>query len=130
VTSVPSGTPRVACTASQVADSLAVRRGDPGCGLDERAEGQPGWHRLRRRHRLYLSEPLLAWLPSQLRAGIPAPDMTRLSEMTIVITMAHAIDDTEEGRWLAGDTIGHARTGSGNEVDLAPSTSDPPVRTR
>jgi hypothetical protein len=45
--------------------------------------------------RLYLTDPLLARLPSRLRAGLPAPDMTR----------------------------GHhrfARTQSGNEVDLAP----------
>jgi uncharacterized protein len=70
--------------------------------------------------KLYLTDPLLAWLPSRLRAGLPTPDMTRLTEMTIGVTLARAIDDLEEGRWLGGDTIGYARTLSGNEVDLAP----------
>ncbi len=70
--------------------------------------------------KVYLADPLLAWLPGAMRAGLPAPDMTRLTEMVLGVTLAHAIDDLEEGRWLAGDTIGYARTGSGNEVDLCP----------
>lgn len=70
--------------------------------------------------KLYLTDPVLAWLPSRLRAGLPAPDMTRLTEATIGVSLARAIDDLEEGRWLSGDTIGYARTQSGNEIDLAP----------
>ena len=70
--------------------------------------------------KLYLTDPLLAWLPSRLRAGRPTPDMTHLTETTIGVTLARAIDDLEEGRWISGDTIGYARTTSGNEVDLAP----------
>jgi hypothetical protein len=70
--------------------------------------------------KLYLTDPLLAWLPSRLRAGLPTPDMTRLTETTIGVSLARAIDDLEEGRWLGGDTIGYARTQSGNEIDLAP----------
>jgi uncharacterized protein len=30
------------------------------------------------------------------------------------------IDGLEPGRWISGDTIGYARTTSGNEVDLLP----------
>jgi predicted AAA+ superfamily ATPase len=70
--------------------------------------------------KLYLTDPLLAWLPSRLRAGLPAPDMTRLTEGALAVALARAVDDREEGRWLSGDTIGFARTQSGNEVDLAP----------
>jgi hypothetical protein len=32
--------------------------------------------------------------------------MTRLTETTIAVSLARAIDDLEEGRWLSGDTIG------------------------
>jgi hypothetical protein len=70
--------------------------------------------------KLYLTDPLLAWLPSRLRAGLPAPDMTRLTEGALAVALARAVDDREEGRWLSGDTVGFARTQSGNEVDLAP----------
>jgi predicted AAA+ superfamily ATPase len=70
--------------------------------------------------KLYLTDPVLAWLPSRLRAGLATPDMTRLTETTIGVSLARAIDGLEEGRWLSGDTIGYARTQSGNEIDLAP----------
>jgi uncharacterized protein len=70
--------------------------------------------------KLYLTDPLLTWIPSRLRAGLPGPDMTTLTEMTIAVTLARAIDNLEEGRWISGDTIGYARTASGNEIDLAP----------
>lgn len=70
--------------------------------------------------KLYLTDPLLTSLPSRLRSGMPAPDMTRLTEMTIGISMARAIDDIEEGRWVSGDTIGYARTLADREIDLAP----------
>jgi len=68
----------------------------------------------------YLIDPLLAWLPSVLRAGALQPDMTRLSEMVLGVTLARAIEGSQEGRWIDGNTIGFARTGTGNEVDLAP----------
>lgn len=70
--------------------------------------------------KLYLADPVLAWLPSRLRAGLATPDMTRLTEMTLAVSLARAIDGIEEGRWLSGDTISYARTQSGNEIDLAP----------
>lgn len=70
--------------------------------------------------KLYPTDPLLAWLPHRLRAGLAGPDMTVLSEMAIGVALARAIDTLDAGRWVAGDTIGYTRTGSGNEIDLAP----------
>jgi predicted AAA+ superfamily ATPase len=72
--------------------------------------------------KLYLTDPLLATLPSRLRTGLPGPDMTRLTEMTIGVALARAIDDLEEGRWVTGDTIGYVRTSGDHEVDLGPVT--------
>jgi predicted AAA+ superfamily ATPase len=70
--------------------------------------------------KVYLTDPLLAWLPSHLRAGIATPDMTVLNEMALGVSLARAIDDLDEGRWVSGDTIGYTRSGSGNEIDFAP----------
>lgn len=70
--------------------------------------------------KLYLIDPLLSWLPSRLRAGLALPDMTALTEQALGVALARAIDDTNEGRLVAGDTIGYIRTTSGNEIDLAP----------
>ncbi|MDA8149231.1 MAG: hypothetical protein M0Z93_10730, partial [Actinomycetota bacterium] len=36
------------------------------------------------------------------------------------VALARRIDLLDEGRWVAGDTIGYTRTGSGNEIDLVP----------
>ena len=72
------------------------------------------------RPEVYLTDPLLGWLPHFLCPGLPSPDMTRLTEMTVGVTLAHVHDDLDDGRWLAGDTVGYARTDSGNEVDLCP----------
>jgi uncharacterized protein len=70
--------------------------------------------------KVYLTDPLLAWLPSRLHAGLPSPDMTRLTEMALGVALASTMEELEEGRWLAGETIGYALTTSGKEVDLAP----------
>ncbi len=79
--------------------------------------------------KIYLTDPILAWLPSRLRAGLAEPDFTQLTEMIVGVAMARAIDQLDEGRWVAADTIGYARTASGNEVDLAtvivPSNAGP-----
>jgi predicted AAA+ superfamily ATPase len=72
--------------------------------------------------KLYLTDPLLASLPSRLRTGLPRPDMTRLTEMTIGVALARTIDDLEEGRWVTGDTIGYVRTSGEHQVDLGPVT--------
>jgi uncharacterized protein len=46
--------------------------------------------------------------------------MTTLTEAAVALHLARAIDAIDEGRLVASDTIGYARTGSGNEVDLLP----------
>ena len=70
--------------------------------------------------KLYLADPILAWIPFLLRAGTDAPDFTRLAEQAIGVGLARVIDDLEPGRWIAGETIGYGRTSTGNEVDLTP----------
>ena len=70
--------------------------------------------------KLYLTDPLLAWIPSRLRAGLPEPDMTRLTEAAIGVALARAIDQLQPRRWVNGDTIGYLRTASDGEIDLAP----------
>jgi uncharacterized protein len=51
--------------------------------------------------------------------------MTRLTETTIGVALARAIDDLKEGRWVTGDTIGYARASGDREVDLGPVTVPP-----
>lgn len=68
----------------------------------------------------YFTDPIFAWLPNLLRAGADQPNMTRLTEMTLGVTLARALEAREEGRWNDNNTIGFTRTGAGNEIDLAP----------
>lgn len=70
--------------------------------------------------KFYLTDPLLAWLGLRLRSGMPDPDMTQLSENAVCVALARAIDHADPGRWTADDSIGYAKTGSNNEIDLAP----------
>jgi predicted AAA+ superfamily ATPase len=70
--------------------------------------------------KVYLSDPVLSWLPSRLRSGLPEPSLTTLTEMAMGVTQALAIDEQQENRMLVSDTIGYLRTTSGQEVDLAP----------
>ena len=51
---------------------------------------------------------------------MPEPDGSRLTEAALATALARALDDNEPGRWVAGDTIGYLRTGSGKEIDFAP----------
>jgi hypothetical protein len=69
--------------------------------------------------KLYLADPILAWLGPQIRSGLPEPDFGHLTEASLGIALARAIDTTEPGRWIANDSIGYLRTGSGSEVDFA-----------
>jgi predicted AAA+ superfamily ATPase len=71
--------------------------------------------------KVYLTDPLLAWTPGRLRAGLQDPDMTTLTEMALGVALALTIDQLDEGRWVSNDTIGYTRTAGGNEVDLAPT---------
>jgi len=70
--------------------------------------------------KLYLCDPLLTWLGPRLRAGLPMPDFTRLTEAALGVTLARVVDEHEPGRWESDDTIGYLRTGGGKEIDLAP----------
>jgi hypothetical protein len=70
--------------------------------------------------KLYLSDPILSWLPSRLHPACGEPAMTMLTETTIGMHLARAINGIDEGRLVVNDTIGYARTGAGNEVDLLP----------
>jgi len=70
--------------------------------------------------KVYLTDPVLAWLPTRLRAGLPEPRLTTLTEMVIGVSLAVAIENAQEGRFLVDDTIGYLRTGSGQKVDFAP----------
>ncbi len=69
--------------------------------------------------KVYLSDPLLAWLPAQRRAGLTAPDFGPLTEAALANHLARAVDRNQSGRWYDGDAIGYLRTGGGKEVDLA-----------
>ncbi|MDQ1295982.1 MAG: uncharacterized protein QG608_3869 [Actinomycetota bacterium] len=77
----------------------------------------------------YLSDPILAWLPSLLRSGLGPADFTSLSEQALATAAARALDDLEPGRLITEDTIGYTRTASGQEVDLAPVPVDSPTGT-
>lgn len=70
--------------------------------------------------KLYLTDPLLGWLGHHLRPGVSPPDYTRLSEAVLGVALARVLEAHGPGRWLAGDTVGYARTSGGGEVDLAP----------
>lgn len=71
--------------------------------------------------KIYVTDPLLAHMPSRLRSGLVTPAMPALTEAALAVALARRIDELEEGRWVGGDTIGYVRTGSGNEVDLGPA---------
>lgn len=70
--------------------------------------------------KLYLCDPLLAWIAPRLRGGLPRPDFSRLTEACVGIALARAIDEIEPGRWDDDDTVGYLRTSAGNEIDFAP----------
>jgi predicted AAA+ superfamily ATPase len=83
--------------------------------VDEAGHRVPG-----AQSKLYLTDPVLAWLGPQIRSGLPEPDFSHMTEACLGVALARAIDATDPGRWIANDSIGYIRTGSGNEVDLAP----------
>ncbi len=77
--------------------------------------------------KLYLGDPVLAWLGHRLRSGVDPPDFTRLTEAALAVAIARSIDDLQPGRWIAGDTIGYLRSGNGNEIDFAPRSLPTPA---
>lgn len=70
--------------------------------------------------KLYLTDPIMASLGPRLRAGLPAPDMTKLTEAAIAVALATVVEAHQSGRWVADDAIGYTKTGGGLEIDLAP----------
>ena len=70
--------------------------------------------------KLYLIDPLLARLPHLIDPAYDIPDFTKVSEATLGITLARAIEAVHDGRLIEGRAIGYQRTGSGNEIDFAP----------
>ena len=70
--------------------------------------------------KIYLTDPLLAWIPTLTSPGLPTPSFPAVSEAALAITLARVVDELDEGRWIADDTIGYLRTGSGNEIDFGP----------
>jgi uncharacterized protein len=77
--------------------------------------------------KLYLTDPILAWLPSRLRAGCDEPAFTTLSEAVLAVALARCIDNIQEGRWTVNDTIGYSRTASSHEIDLTPVVAPTPA---
>jgi hypothetical protein len=71
-------------------------------------------------YKLYLTDPLLSWIPAIVSPGLPSPDFARLTESTLGVTLARTLEALDEGRWLSDDSIGYCRTDSGGDVDLAP----------
>jgi predicted AAA+ superfamily ATPase len=69
--------------------------------------------------KMYLADPLLAWIGPRLRSGLPSPDFTRLTEAALAIALARAVDDLQSGRWNSDDSIGYLRTGGGKEIDFS-----------
>lgn len=70
--------------------------------------------------KIYLLDPLLAHIASQVRPGLSPRDYTALTEAALAVTLARVIDETSPGRLVDGDTIGYARSDRGREVDLCP----------
>lgn len=80
--------------------------------------------------KLYLSDPVLAWLPGRLRAGSPSPDLTRLTESALALALAARVEALQPGRWPTDEAVGYLRTGGGAEVDLAAVPLPTPAGTR
>lgn len=69
--------------------------------------------------KLYLSDPLLSWLAHRSGESAQVPDFPALSEQQVGLACARAMDRVAKGRFVDGTAVGHRRTGSGNEVDVA-----------
>lgn len=69
--------------------------------------------------KVYLLDPLLVNLPQLVEPGFPAPPMSAVSEATLALAIARAIETVHPGRLLEGRAVGYVRTSTG-EIDLAP----------
>lgn len=70
--------------------------------------------------KFYLTDPLLARLPTLRDPALPAPDATRLTESSLARELAQAIDRVHPDRFVEGRAIRYSRAGSGVEVDFCP----------
>ncbi len=69
--------------------------------------------------KIYLTDPLLAWLGPRLRAGLPAPDLTTLTEVALGVALAQAVDRAQPGRWASDDAIGFLSTDGATQYDTS-----------
>lgn len=69
--------------------------------------------------KVYLLDPLPGRLPDLIEPGFPPPDMSFVSEATLAVALARAVETTHPGRLLEGRAIGYARTSTG-QIDFAP----------
>ena len=83
--------------------------------VDDRGAARSGT-----RPKLYPSDPLLGRLPSLHDPRFAAPDVTRATEAALAVHLAVAIDRLHPDRLIEQAAIGHLRTTTGNEIDLAP----------
>jgi uncharacterized protein len=70
--------------------------------------------------KLYLIDPLLAWLPSLSDPGFAEPDATKLNELVLGMELAKAIHPIHPDRFVEQRSIRYVRTGGGREVDFGP----------
>ncbi len=69
--------------------------------------------------KVYLIDPLLARLPALTEAGLPVPDLPKLSESALAIALGRAMEQAHPGRLLEGRAVAYARNQSGREIDFA-----------
>jgi predicted AAA+ superfamily ATPase len=72
----------------------------------------------RAQRKVYFVDPLIARLPSYRHPGHHAPDVTKLSEQQIGLTLARAASGGRADRFLAGDAVMYERTATGREIDF------------
>jgi predicted AAA+ superfamily ATPase len=70
--------------------------------------------------KLYLADPIIAWLGPRLRGGLPAPGLTALTESSLAMALAAAVGKHQLGPWEPDERIGYFRGSGGGEVDFAP----------
>jgi predicted AAA+ superfamily ATPase len=68
-----------------------------------RIDPRRGGPYLRAQRKLYLVDPLLAYLPRHLRQSDASPKMTALAENAVVMALFH--DSPSEGSTAGGDSI-------------------------
>ncbi len=70
--------------------------------------------------KLYLLDPVIAQLPALRDATYKRPEMTSLTESHLALELARAINNIHPDRFVEQRAVMYTRSGSGNEIDLAP----------